>query len=453
MVEAVDLLIEGPTILTMSELGVIREGAIAIKGDRIVEVGRRDRILDSYRGEQVIDGRGYIAMPGLIDCHTHTFQVLLRGSLSLKEFSKHPVWLNVLIPFEGALTEKEARISAQLSCLNMIKMGTTCFADAGGPRPETLAKAVVESGLRAVITRSTMDRGQLPETMKDSTDEALVKNMSLIERWNGSGDGRIKVWFGIRQIMTSTDELLHRTAELARKYNVGIHIHLSEEILEVDHALRRWGERPVEHLANIGLLSDKVLAAHCSYLTDHEVKILAEHRVSVAHCPVINYSYMYNPKIPQMLTSGVNVCMGTDGGSMRPLDMFQEAITALVCCNAHYGTPYYDHQALTLQDVLEMATTNGAKALMWNHEIGAIKPGYKADIILIDTRRPHLTPLYDPYSIPLLCQGTDVTTVIVNGKTLMQNGRVKTLNEEQIIEEARELAPTLIEKIENIAKK
>ncbi len=453
MVEVVDLLIEGATILTMSELGVIKEGAIAIKGDRIVEVGRRDKILDSYRGEQIIDGRGHIAMPGLVDCHTHTFQILLRGSLSLKEFGRHPVWLNILIPFEGALTEEEAGISVQLSCLNMIKMGTTCFADAGGPRPETLAKAVLESGLRAVITRSTMDKGQIPETMKDGTEEAIAKTVSLIERWNGSGNGRIKVWFGIRQIMTSTDELLHRTAELARKYNVGIHLHLSEEILEIDHALRRWGERPVEHLANIGLLKNKVLAAHCAYLTDQEVKILAEHQTSVAHCPVINYSYMYNPKIPQMLANGVNICMGTDGGSMRPLDMFQEALTALVCCNAHHGTPYYDHQALTLRNVLEMATTSGAKALMWNNEIGAIKPGYKADIILIDTRKPHLTPIHDPCSTPFFCHGTDVTTVIVNGKTLMRKGEVQTLNEEQIIEKARELAPTLIEKIKNIAKK
>ncbi|HID91419.1 TPA: hypothetical protein EYP44_05620 [Candidatus Bathyarchaeota archaeon] len=187
MKEGVDVLIKGAVIITMDpRRGVFGKGSIAIDGDRIVAVGRSTEIDERYRGDVEIDGRRKIAIPGLVDAHT--YQILLRSALSLRELAKHPIWMNVPDPFESMLTAEEARLSAELCCLNMMKMGTTCFAEAGGPHPDILGEVVERAGLRACITRSTMDAGELPENMRSSAEEALRGNLALVERWRRAGE-------------------------------------------------------------------------------------------------------------------------------------------------------------------------------------------------------------------------------------------------------------------------
>jgi 5-methylthioadenosine/S-adenosylhomocysteine deaminase len=197
MREDADILISGVTILSLE--GRPLEGVdIAIRGGFIHSIGRGLKV----DAADTIDGEGKIAIPGLVDCHTHSFQVLLRGALTLKELQRHPVWLKVLIPFEAEMSREEAMVSAQLSCLNSIKKGVTAIADAGGPYPELLAEAALESGLRALVTYSTMDAG--PENYRIGVE----RNRDLVRKYR---EGRVRGYYSIRQIMTSTDDLIERT--------------------------------------------------------------------------------------------------------------------------------------------------------------------------------------------------------------------------------------------------
>jgi 5-methylthioadenosine/S-adenosylhomocysteine deaminase len=434
MKEEVDLIIRNVDIITLDEERPVLRGV-----DLIIDEGWIRAIGPSFEveGREELNGKGKVAIPGLIDCHTHAFQILLRGSLSLKELNVHPIWLKVLIPFEAEMNREEAEISANLACLNMIRKGITAFADAGGPYPEILGEVARKSGLRARITHSTMDRG--PENYYRDVEE----NRKLVARWR---EGTVLGWYSIRQIMTSSDELIAKAMEYAKKDGVGVHIHLNEEFSEVEHALNRWGMRPVEYLYRRGLLGDRVLAAHCAFLTDEEVRMLAESGAKVVHCPMINMAYMTFPKVPRMLELGVPVALGSDGGSYRGLDLFTEINIAVASHTAYFGTPYYDFNVLPILTALRMATKNGARAIM-DARLGMIKEGYRADMILIDRRKPHLVPMYDLTSIPLFATGNDVSDVIVDGRIIMRDGRVITLDEEAIVRKAEELSSQVLDRI------
>jgi len=441
MKELVDIVVRHADVLTMDEdARVIRHADIAIDKGYIKDIGR----LEGYEGAEEIDARNKVAMPGFVDAHTHPFQILLRGSLSLRELNVHPIWLKVLIPFEAEMNEEEATISAQLAVLNMIKKGITAYADAGGPYPDILGRITDVAGIRGRITYSTMDTSPF-ENYRHTAEE----NRALVRKWGTSG--RVQGYYSIRQIMTSSDELIESTMRYAEEDGVRVHMHLAEEFSEVEHALNRWGTRPVEHLYKKGLLSGRLIAAHSAFLSDDEVQMYAETGVNVVHCPTINMTYMTFPKVPQMLRKGINVALGSDGGSYRGLDMFTEMNVAMASLIGHFGTPYYDFGSLQLASILRMATSNGYRAI-GEVMAGEIRVGYKADIILIDTNRPHLVPLYDPASLPLFATGNDVSDVIVDGKVVMKDRRVLTMDEEAIIEKVREISPQVIERIRRLTK-
>jgi 5-methylthioadenosine/S-adenosylhomocysteine deaminase len=432
--EEVDILIRNADVLTLNDTNpVLRNYDIAITHGRIVRVDKQIK-LDSKRE---LEGKGKIVMPGLVDAHTHTFQILLRGAMSSAELNAHPVWLKILIPFEAEMSEEEATISAELACLNMIRKGITAFADAGGPYPELLAATTEKAGLRGRITHSTMDMG--PKNYRRNVDD----NKNLVSKLSGD---LVKGWYSIRQIMVSSDKLIEETIERAEQDNVGIHIHLSEEVAEIDHALSRWGQRPFEYLHSRKFLSRRILAAHCAFLSDHETRLIAQDSVNVVHCPMINMAYMTFPKVPRLLELGANVALGSDGGSYRGLDLFTEMNIAMTSHTGNFGTPYYDFDILSAPTLLRMASTNGYKAIMQD-DAGMIKEGYRADLIAINRRQAHLMPMHDLTAIPLFATGNDVVDMIVDGKLIMSDGRVITLDEQSILTNAQRVEPSASERI------
>ncbi|OYT50842.1 MAG: hypothetical protein B6U76_12050, partial [Desulfurococcales archaeon ex4484_217_2] len=232
--EIVDLMLKAKYISTMNaKREIIENGAVVIKEDKIVDVGKAEEIEKKYRGERVLDyGRAAI-LPGLIDAHMHNAQILLRGAITDYEISIPPVWLRYLIPYESLLKPEDVKLIATLTQLNMIEHGITTFLEAGGPYPEKIAEAVVETGVRGIVTPSTVNMGNVPKTMKMSAENAIKRTVSLIENWHGKANGRVRVWFSLRQMILCTQELYFKFKELARKYNVGITTHVSEAHVEV----------------------------------------------------------------------------------------------------------------------------------------------------------------------------------------------------------------------------
>lgn len=438
-----------------TEVDILIKNVIVVDSERVegrwkpVDVAIKDGVItgvdDSLKldSKQVIDGRGRLLIPGLIDSHTHVYQILLRGALGLRELNVHPIWLKVLIPFEAEMEKDEALVSAELACLNMVKNGVTGFLEAGGPYADLLAEVASRAGLRARVTYSTMDLG--PEGYNIGPS----KNRELVARWRR---GRVVGWYSIRQLTLSSDSLIEETFRLAEKDGVGVHMHLSEEHSEIEHSLSRWGSRPVEYLGSRGFLSHRLVAAHCAYLTDHEVWLLARSGARVAHCPFINMAYMTFPKVPTMLREGVVVSIGSDGGSYRSIDLFSELLIAYSSHTAFYGTPYHDYSPLGLRDLIAMATVNGGRAMM-EDKLGLVKTGWKADLITIRLRSPHLIPLHNPAYAVMLANGNDVLDVIVDGRVIMRDRRVLTMDEEEVIEKTESISSEVVKRVRRLLKK
>jgi 5-methylthioadenosine/S-adenosylhomocysteine deaminase len=446
-VERVDLLISGGTILTVSDLGTIRNGALAINGDRIVDVGSRDEIKEKYKPEDEIDASDKIVMPGLIDGHMHNAQIMLRGGFNDEIANLPPIWLHFLIPYENYLSYEQIKKASLLSSLNMIKSGTTCFVEAGGPKPDAIAEASLESGIRAMITRSNIDLdSSLP--MYEETNDIVKDYERLIKRWHGVDNGRLKVWVSMREVMLDSHELYEKLFRLSEDYNTRVTMHLAEDRTEVDFCLKEFGKRPVELMYEKGFLSEKVLASHMVFLNDKEAKILEKTGASVCWCPYVDAYLMGPSRANDLLARGVNVIFGSDGGAWSNLDLFEQARYGRVSSKILSNSLYHDKTGLTSNEVIKMLTAYGGKAL--GEPIGKLKKGYKADVLILEAES-NLTPSYDvEYTLVNMASSKNVDTVVINGNIVMKNKQVITLNEEEVIRDARKLAYEIESKIEEL---
>ena len=440
--ERVDLMIRNAIIIPISRRTIFK-GSICIMGDRIVAVGKDDDIMSRYRAERYIDARGKAALPGFVNAHMH--ECLMRGFCEDLPLMR---WLEeVCFPKDRVFSREDMRAAALLNQLEMIKSGITTFIDIFRFQEEA-AKVAMISGLRAVLSSQIID---IPFKIEDiSSNENLVKN------WNGKAGGRIITWFGAHSPYACTKETLLKVAELANKYNVGIHIHISETLDEVKLIMKRYGKRPVEYLNEIGFLSDRVHAAHCVHLSEKEMKILRDMNVSVAYNPTSNMKLASGiAPIPQLLKLGVTVGLGTDSIlSNNNLDMFEEMRIGSFLQKLDKKDP----SVLSCYEMLRMATLEGAKCLNLEHEIGSIDVGKKADLILVDLRKPHLHPIFigDVSNIVenlvYSAYAADVDTTIVDGKILMENREVKTLNEEEVYELAQKRSLSLYKRMRTMVR-
>lgn len=427
-----DILIRDGYIITMdAQRRILERGSVAIEGDKITAVGKDVK----ERADTVIDARGKAVMPGLINAHTHLSMTLLRGvadDMPLMEWLDTKIW-----PIEKNLTAQDSYLGASLGCLEMIKSGTTCFADQYFFM-EDVARAVEKAGLRGVLSRGIIE---LDDPKK--REATIREGEKLVKTCHGKANGRILTMFGPHSAYTCSPECLMKVKELAKKYKVGIHTHISESQDEVDRIMKKYNKRPVEHLDSIGFLGPEVLAAHCVWLTEREITIIRKQGVNPVHNPVSNMKIACGvAPVPEMLAAGIPVALGTDGAaSNNSLDMFSEMKFAALLNKTHKLDP----TVLPAQVVIEMATINGAVALGLQDKIGSLEVGKKADIVMVDMKKPHLAPLHNVIShLVYSAVGGDVDTVMVDGKVLMQERRVLTLDEVKVVEDTQKAADDLL---------
>ena len=413
-----DLVIKNVKVFKPS--GAVETANIFISGDKISKI---DNSNFDEKNFTVIDGRGKFAVPGFINAHTHASMTLLRSYSDDKALMD---WLNKDIwPIEDKMKAKDIRVGAELAAVEMIKSGTTTFADMYGPNMEEVAQVVENSGMRGVLCRGIIGIF--------NGEEKLATNVDLYKNWNGKANGRIKVMFGPHAIYTCPPDFLKKIAETAGSFGAEIHMHMNETLDEIKGCMKDYGKHPFEVVAETGLLELGMLAAHCVHLTDNEMEIIKNKNVRVVHNPGSNMKLASGTApITTLLNKGVVVGLGTDGASSNNnLDMLEEIRLAALLNKVET----FDPLVIPAVEALKMGTEYGATAVGINN-IGKLEAGYKADITLFDMSGAEWQPCYNPVSLLVYsANSSSVDTVIVDGKILMQNRELKTLDEEKIIAE------------------
>lgn len=424
----IDILIKNGWILTMDEkFTEYKNGYIAIKDGKIQDIG--ENLPKEYEAKEVIDANGNIILPGLINTHTHAAMTLLRGYGSDNPLK---VWLEQYIwPVEGKFVSYEfVKDGTDLACYEMIRNGVTTFVDMYFYE-NAVAEAVLDSGMRAVLCTGILD---FPTPGAKTPQEGIEKTKEFIKEYKDND--YIYPCVGPHAPYTCSPKTLQMAMDVAQEYDTLFHIHLSETLTEVEDIKTRYGNTPVKHLKEIGILNDRVLAAHMVHPTQEEIELLAEYRVKVAHCPESNLKLASGvAPVPKMIEKGVTVAIGTDGtASNDDLDVIGEISTAAKLHKGYNLNP----TLLNAKQALAMATREGAKAVRLDDKIGTLEKGKFADIIIVDTNQPHLQPLFDPYTqLVYSAKGLDIDTVIVGGKVLMKNKLVQTVEREKVLSVAK----------------
>jgi len=427
----VDILICNGRVLTMDpDQTVISDGAVAIRGNHIAAVGASATV-GTGSARKVIDAGGGIIMPGLVNTHTHAAMTLFRG---LADDVPLMSWLNdYIFPAEADLDHRKVYWGALLACAEMILSGTTTFCDMY-LFEDAVAQAARTAGMRAVVGEVLFD---FPSPHYGPLDQGFACTETLIATYRG--DPLITVAVEPHSPYLCAPELLQRAFELAARHRLPMVIHLAETESEVQTLRQRYGQTPVEHLETLGVLAPNVLACHCVQLSAVDIERLQRYGVKVSHNPESNMKLASGiAPIPELVAAGVCVGLGTDGAaSNNNLDLFLEMDTAAKLHKVHRLDP----TLLNAATVLRMATSEGARALGLGERIGSLEAGKQADVILVDTRRPHLTPLYHPASqLVYAARGSDVTTAIINGRLVMENGHIRTFDVQQVMDEVNAIA-------------
>jgi 5-methylthioadenosine/S-adenosylhomocysteine deaminase len=430
-------------IVTMDETDQVYEnGGILVEGNTIKAVGSVDPGL-IQDGAEILDLREHIVLPGLVNTHVHTSQQLGRG---LGDDVDLLTWLHERIfPYESSMNSEDSYLSSLLCCLEQIRAGVTSFAEPGGQFVDGMVKAVTEAGLRAKLAKSSMDSGEgLPAVWRKSTQEELDTQEESLKRYHNSADGRIQIWFGLRTVFNNSDALIVKTKELADRYKTGVHMHVAEVRDEIAFTMEKYGEPTAVHLNSLGVLDKNFLAAHAVWLTDYEVNLLKKHDVKVTHNPAAAMRVLGFAKIPKMLEKGICVALGTDGApSSNHMDMVDEMWLASLI---HKGWRL-DPTVMKAQDILTMATKNGAKALGDEQLYGSLTPGKRADLIVIDPNSASMLPLHDPLAnLVTAMHAANVQSTMCDGKWLMKDRSILTLDEAYILREAKKRAQAIRER-------
>ena len=439
---AASLVVIGRTIITENATHQsFTPGAVAINGADIVAVDRPEAIASQFNAAATIDARDQIVLPGLINTHTHAPMVMYRGladDLALME------WLQKYIfPAEAKTVSPEmVRIGTRLAVLEMIESGTTAYADMYYFEEE-IAKATREAGLRGVLGETII---QFPVADAKTPAEGLARAEAFIKAFKG--DSLIVPAVAPHAMYTNDRATLLACVELARRYDVPVIIHLAETADEVRIAREKYQATPAGYLESIGFWGPRTLAAHGVWVTDEDIQVLKKHGVGVSHNPESNMKLASGTApVTKYLAAGVALGLGTDGAaSNNDLDMFEAMRQASFL--AKHATK--DPTAVPAQTALDLATIGGAKALGMDTEIGSLEPGKRADLITVSMSAARQTPLYDPVShLVYVTRGDDVRTTIVNGKVLMKNRQVLTLNRASVIADANRLAQKVREAVRN----
>ncbi|MGH7320349.1 MAG: amidohydrolase family protein [Candidatus Rokuibacteriota bacterium] len=446
---AVDLLVAGGLVVTLDAARrVLADGAVAVRGSRIVEVGRTPDLRARYSADRVIDASDLVMMPGLVDAHVHITAEHLARSVAPDDAG--PRWtMEWAVPLYAATTPEEEHAGALLSCLEMIKNGTTTFGEGGTARDlAASADAVTQAGIRGTLGLWTWDRRPEPAALHQTADEALARTDDAIRRFHGAADGRVRVAAACINPVFCTPELACGLKRLADAHGVTFAYHHGNTRQNVDAYVAAHGRRPLLEWADLGLLAANVRTTHMVHLDDAELRALVASGASVAHCPQtalrLGYGATAAGRFPEMLAAGVTVALGTDGvNSSDNQDMFK----AMQLAAGLFKDAREDATLIAAETAIEMATLAGARALGLERQVGSLEAGKQADLILLSRRAPELTPLLDvANTLVYATDGRNVDTVIVGGRVLMERRRVATIDEDALYARVREIAPRLIER-------
>ena len=441
----VDILIKNAKyVITMDrDRRIIRDGSVAIDGNQIVDVAKTVDLERRYSAETVIDAKGKVVLPGLVNVHTHAGSALNRGVCD----DLPNVIPTIFLPLGSVTTREDRHKIARAGLLDDIRFGTTCISD-----DLSLAEDVVEMGLRGVLNLSVRDADTTTYdyahhhkyTYKPEIGEqALKEGLPAMKIWDGKGDGRITCAFGPHGPDFCTRKLLERVRELANKHEKRITIHLAQNNDELHQVRSLYAKTSVEFLNDIGFLGPDVYAAHCMYLTQKDIKIMKETDTKICHSPLnlARYRGIVAPLL-EWIELGIAVGISTDGGGNGDMIESGRAALALQRVRASQMYPHFViHGGPPPKPIkiLEMMTIDAAQVLGLENEIGSLEIGKKADVILLNVKKPHLTPMLNPVaSIIHYAFGSDVDTSIIDGKIVMEDGVIKTADVEEILKEAQE---------------
>ena len=445
-----DLMILGGTIVTMSSMGIIRNGAIIIEDNQIIDVGEAERLKNKYSRYEKIDAKGKVVIPGLVNTHNHIAMSLLRGyadDYPLKEWLEKWIW-----PLESKMRGYDIYIGSLLTAVESIMGGITTintmyhYMEDGNE-----AQALAEAGMRGVV-------GHVCFSWRKDEDRRRLE--ALARKWHGKANGRIRISVDPHAPYTVDPDYMRELKSIKEDLNerygsdrnpIIWHIHLAETADEPEKIKESFGVDikggVVEYLNSLNVLGEDVIAAHCVSLTERDIKILADKGVKVSHNPISNLKLASGiSPIPKLIKAGVTVSLGTDGPSSNNVsDMFEVMkVTALL----HKGVSG-DPTVLPAESVLRMATIDGARALLWDGDIGSIEVGKKADIVILNFRKPHLCPLYSEVShLIYAAKASDVETVIIDGEIVMEDREVKTVNVFRLMDQALRVRDDLLNRLE-----
>ena len=429
----VDILIVHGAVITMDcNKSIYPDGYVIITDSVITDVGAYSKAIELVKAKQRIDATGKLVIPGLINTHTHAAMTLFRGladDLELNDWLQNYIW-----PAEAKfINPKTVRLGTELAISEMLLSGTTTFNDMYFFE-DIVAQTAKAMGIRVMVGECLLN---FPTPNCKTPEEGLKYTEELIQKWKD--DPLVSVAVAPHTPYTCSAALLKSARALADKYGVMYHIHLAETAKEVDDCRKRHKMTPVEYLRNLEILNERTIAAHCVHLTSRDISILAERKVKIAHNPGSNLKLASGiAPIMDMLNKGLCIGLGTDGAaSNNDLNMFEEIdLTAKI-----HKVTNLDPTAVNAYSVLRMATIDAANVLGLGHLIGSLEKGKMADICLIDGRKFHLVPLYNPISqLVYAADGSDVSDVLVNGRIVVRNGHILTLNKEDLIKKVQLLA-------------
>jgi len=433
------ILVTNATIVTMNKNRDIFKGDILIEDNKIARIAKNIEA----KADKVIEARDKVVIPGLIQTHIHLTQTLFRGQaddMELLEWLRKKVW-----PLEAAHTAESNRISAELGIAELIKGGTTSIIDMGTVNhTEEIFKAVYKSGFRAIMGKCMMDyESNGKNALMEDTQKSILESVKLLKKWHMKDNGRIQYAFAPRFVISCSEKLLLETKRLSKEYDVMIHTHASENQSEI----RIVGMRNIVYLDKLGLTGENLILAHCIWLDEEEMKIIANTGTKVAHCPNSNLKLASGiAKIPELLAMNANISLAADGAPCNNnLDMFSEMRTAALIQKGRLLDP----TVMPAEKVFELATIGGAKAMRMEDKLGSIEEGKLADIVVIDLNSVHCIPTDEENTISKLvysARATDVETTIINGKIVMEKRELTTLNESEIRNEANRIIKKQVDK-------
>ncbi|MFK8024211.1 MAG: amidohydrolase family protein [Ilumatobacter sp.] len=437
----IDVLVDAWYVVTMNETrDIIRNGSVAVDDGRIVDVGKTADLEQKYSAKRRVGGDRFVLAPGMVNTHIHiTGEPLTRGYVpDDTPFEENVfVWLTNLYAVYGA---EDERCSAQLAATEMLRSGTTSFLEAGTIRflPEVL-DGLAEVGIRGRLGSWVWDLPPQPDVYHQSTDQAIERLRSQLDEYKSVADGRLGTWATIVGHTTCSDPLWKATRELADEFGVGVSFHMSPAKMDPDGFIAEFGQRPMEHLEELGVLKQDCAITHCVHVDDREIDIMGGHGLTVAHCPTtalkVSYGVTQIGKMPEMVQRGVNVTIGTDGNNASN---YSDLMRATYLVAGLFKDGRMDPHMFPAEKAFEMATIGGAKAIGLEDEIGSLEVGKRADLVLHDTDRPEWRPLLNVVNqLVWSADGRGVHTVLVDGRIVVEDGHMTTIDESALWSEAQ----------------